>query len=1078
MSGTVKQYVDYSNNTANDTGGNNPTSIQPIINGNPVNGANLSRPDESLRQRTEAVRSALGDSLYLRDADRQLIIAGPGKVTWPGSTTALASGIVTLSDTLWMLPMLTPGFAQAAPVPPVVSAFGVIHLKRADSLNSILVTSQRRSYAAGDQINITVTPGGAFSCTLDVETTYQRTIHIVATGATQLSTVITALNGLTPLAPDNTALVTAVLEGGALGTDLLLTAQAKQYVAGNYDGEGHAITPANLVAFFTGNPTQVLAEGDTLCIAFAMVSDTASTGGRRQAIPENANTAVPVGAFFNSRVHPDLLVNALPICKVINNALVFSTGAAVPAGAVLAPITGDAASIAYAGGGNWADGTTNPATTIEGQLDKIIADLAGAAGTAKVQGSVSGTELAAATLGSQLRSILAKTLGWITIADGVNSFGDFNVTAFANANALLTAAIAALPAAGGRIYLKKGVALTNFNGATVAMPAGKTVEIIGEHSSTPSTPQITFVAGEGLVCSATGKLILRSLNISSNGAEVPVTLTTSPCEVYDCYFQNTGALAASDANPFFKGVNVSDLTMERVQFVTTAMPASASGNPIVLIITGTAYRVFLRNIRYSNPTGDGMGGISIADVRSNVVIQDYTYDVTVVDTFGAAGLVLGSNDNTVDILNRNIIRYSARGEYSLVLLDAGIGYLTIEGMTDKSSSGWSSSLYSGTGPLMFRRCVIFPSIQNFNGFFDDLIFERCDFHGLIVSIGAVGNAFNRFTMLKNRFFGGDFGSITISATSIQELLIEQNYFTGYTNSTNANFAMVLLQGSAGNWPSVRILRNRIKNFQNVAYTGADAANTPRLFHLRVQSAGIVECSGNVCTDVMVTAGTNTIASGYLFFMDSHDSTDQSTPTAILRMHDNQVGSNIGGGNSSNMGLLRAEHLVWDLVDLRRNFIWTEWNTAAGNPHAGVGFGVKLIYNASYAGSGHQGFIFEDNDIRLENTAAAVISKDLIFIQAIGVPTFQLFSFQRNKITSTTVHLWDNATAWGCTVQAPQFLTCMVCENSTCRDGTNAPAQFFSINHTTFNFAYFPDHAPPPAVNSSWSSNCFIYRGPV
>jgi len=335
MPGPVKQFLDYSSNTANDTGENNAASVQPIANGETVEQTVLNRPGESLRQRTEAIRNLEADSLYLRDADRQLILAGPGKVTWPGSTTAAASGIPVIDNNLFLLPMLTPGFPQVTPVPPVASAFGALHLKRAsDSMNSISVTSQRRSYAAGDQINVVVTPGAAFSCVLDVETTYQRTIKIVGVvGVTTLAQTITALNGLTPTAPDNTQLVLAALEGGAIGSDLLLTTQAKQYVTGNYDGERHTITPMNLADFFVTNPLQALGEGDSLCVNFPMVSDTASVGGRRQALPENSNTAIASGAFFNSRVHPENLVNALPICKVINGNLVFGTGVEIPAGA-------------------------------------------------------------------------------------------------------------------------------------------------------------------------------------------------------------------------------------------------------------------------------------------------------------------------------------------------------------------------------------------------------------------------------------------------------------------------------------------------------------------------------------------------------------------------------------------------------------------------------------------------------------------------------------------------------------------------------------------------------------------------
>lgn len=406
MSGNVKQFVDFTGNTNNDTGENNTASIQPMLNGENVVDTVLTRPSESLRQRTEAIRDVMGDTLYLRDADRNFVAFCLGGVTWPGSTSNAQSGIPVITNALWLVPLLTPGAVQIG-APPIASAFGVLHLKRSsDSSNSISVTSRRRSYAAGDQINVTVTSGGAFSCSLDVETGLRRTIKIVATGTTTLGAVITALNGLIPPAPDNTQLVTAALAGGASSGDFLLVPQARQLVTGNYDGEAHQIGVGALSSFFSSNPTQALAEGDSLCIRYDMVTDPASTGGRRQSLPENSNTAVPAGSLFNSRVHPEFLANALPICKVLNNKLVFGTGIEVPEGAVNSPLGGSAQGIVYGGGGNWADGTTNPATSVEDQLDKIIADLATGTGTAKILGAPVGPggDLPGGTLFAQLGS--------------------------------------------------------------------------------------------------------------------------------------------------------------------------------------------------------------------------------------------------------------------------------------------------------------------------------------------------------------------------------------------------------------------------------------------------------------------------------------------------------------------------------------------------------------------------------------------------------------------------------------------------------------------------------------------------
>lgn len=63
----------------------------------------------------------------------------------------------------------------------------------------------------------------------------------------------------------------------------------------------------------------------------------------------------------------------------------------------------------YAGGPTWADATTNPAATVEAQLDKIVTDLAGSSGVAKI-GAPARTaedfEVAAGQFGTQLATIV------------------------------------------------------------------------------------------------------------------------------------------------------------------------------------------------------------------------------------------------------------------------------------------------------------------------------------------------------------------------------------------------------------------------------------------------------------------------------------------------------------------------------------------------------------------------------------------------------------------------------------------------------------------------------------------------
>lgn len=70
----------------------------------------------------------------------------------------------------------------------------------------------------------------------------------------------------------------------------------------------------------------------------------------------------------------------------------------------------------YGGGGAWADGTTNPAATVEAQLDKIVSDIASTSGSGArkigaeaiaAQNGVVGTDIAAGRLSNQLIALKA-----------------------------------------------------------------------------------------------------------------------------------------------------------------------------------------------------------------------------------------------------------------------------------------------------------------------------------------------------------------------------------------------------------------------------------------------------------------------------------------------------------------------------------------------------------------------------------------------------------------------------------------------------------------------------------------------
>lgn len=340
--GPVGTFADFG--TAADANQGAEADIQPVVDGEDVRATlvtdGLRRPPDNLRQRTEAVRGILDDDFFLRDSDRAFALGGPASATWNSGT-----GIFTLSGDLWGVPFLTPG--NAGNTPTVGQKFGFAQLQRADSTPIIQVTSLITAYAGGDRLTVTTQAGGSLTVTV---TGFNIVVNIINGVSTRLQ-VITALNA----AAVGKYLATAI--AGADG-DVVKTVQAKQALAGTWEGEAHVITAANLATFFGvgGNP---LTDGDSVCIRYDMLIQNAGIGGRRQSIPENGNTTIPAAAIFNSRVHPEWLPNSLPIAKRLGAYLVFINGLALNNGqtASIVQNVGPHASGAGSGLTHDADGT-------------------------------------------------------------------------------------------------------------------------------------------------------------------------------------------------------------------------------------------------------------------------------------------------------------------------------------------------------------------------------------------------------------------------------------------------------------------------------------------------------------------------------------------------------------------------------------------------------------------------------------------------------------------------------------------------------------------------------------------------
>lgn len=664
-----------------------------------------------------------------------------------------------------------------------------------------------------------------------------------------------------------------------------------------------------------------------------------------------------------------------------------------------------------------------------------------------------------------------QALGYVTIGNGTTVKGDFNTSDYANSKLLLDAAIASLPTAGGTIFLKRGVALTGFASGTVSLPAGKTVEIRGEHNTVPSNaPSITFAAGEKLVCSATGKLVLRNLHIQH--AETAVTVTTSPCEAYDVYMEST---ATVDAGAAFQGTDVSDLKLKNVTMATVLTTASATA--MLLRITGVGRRIFVDGVSHTVDTSTTLqmcGVITIADVRNDVVLENISSRASDGLASGAGHVIkIDTTDNVTEIANRVIRNVScALTDLQACVRNDSVGFLTIENVT-LDAAGVStaylvlSSAYSGLGPVRIRKCRDTATSLGISmpGEYPDLVIEDCDLSGTSVAIGTYNtDDLGDIVIRNNRFYGQTTGNVwAIGCATAVHIEVSGNRWNpvkgGLLLNSVTGFCFHITCSST--IEDVRITDNTVENFLNVVYGGVNT-NYPNLFAVRSNFVNNVVCSDNQVLHISnFSSGANHRA-GNLLCVTSKDGVANATSNwGSVVMEGNTVGD-----QDSLVSLIALSLIVPNVVKIHDNTVVSRWDTSAGV--ARVHDWIQLIF-------GNSSTVIDlvsitDNDFRIVNSSATQITVDWLAFTSVTAFA-KCVAIQQNHLSMSTGGQ-DFAVGMTFTIQVGGIVSFALQGNLFERD-VASPSYWFKTSFSNAPTGTLPTGGPP-ATTVAWADNLTIH----
>lgn len=660
-----------------------------------------------------------------------------------------------------------------------------------------------------------------------------------------------------------------------------------------------------------------------------------------------------------------------------------------------------------------------------------------------------------------------QALGYVTVGNGTTIFGDVNTNAYANNKLMFDAAIAALPATGGVIHLKRGITLSGFGGVTIPLPAGKTVEVVGDHSSHPSsTPQITFAANEGFAMNATGLLVLRNLHISH---VTPAVLVAATCPtIRNVRFDSTSTTDQGAAIQSAGGATeATGLDIDGMFLTTVQASAIGTGTGVRTSSGIVTSRCRILNVRHET-TGRPSATIDLGDIGDDVEIGHIYYKSTYGGVFlsSAVGIVtIDTTDNTTKVRKRYVHDISADTiETSTSCVDIGnVGWITIERLKQHTGRrGIYTTAYAGTGPVVVKDSYFDVNAASWDGAMPDLTFESCYF-GKACLLGGTVTDVGTLKFVDCTFKASGNG---VQATgTIKNSIVVNCRFEDIGETGSSDFAAFRTRAPAVN--SVDYSGNTITSFQNVAYGGVDSTTQPRVFEVDANSAVLVRCSRNTVNYAMTSSSGNARASALLLDLSSEDrASDASFGWLDISITDNELQGYIGLMRKTFVGQLNT-------LNISRNSGHFVWNPAAGPvikdfvriiPVAGLGYTLNQ-------------FRYDQNNIDIDVAGVGNFTFSIFALLDATGATWSNASLQGNQIyASSATPTWTFATAGqeGFYIGGINILNLTVLGNSAGHPTTSGTERF-RVNIPATVTRTVPSGGKP-SVGVAWGSNNLIFSG--